>query len=255
MIRLVVSKSIVYQVNCGSRGTKRHLRALIVCAAAIWNSLKMKFLQLGEINTTTLVFIKYKQTPIYRICRTNSYTDVNTAYLCESSERCWKMLWFCAEHLRAQSIDMVFSGVLLWSISIHSHCGYFHSRFRMVFAQLIHNIVVIMIIIIIMRLFFKKNLNIILLIHVCVHVLFLCMYHLWMDGWIFEPLHNLSMFIFSWRNKCYAYEIGLLDATFISHDFHFSRNRVERNIMGSGYPYQCIEQCHKSHKMNKTTMY
>lgn len=147
------------------------------------------------------------------------------------------------------------SGVLLWSNSIHSHCGYFHSRFRMVFAQLIHNIVVIMIIIIIMRLFFKKNLNIIRLIHVCVHVLFLCMHHLWMDGWIFEPLHNLSMFIFSWRNKCYAYEIGLLDATFISHDFHFSRNRVERNIMGSGYPYQCIEQCHKSHKMNKTTMY
>lgn len=77
------------------------------------------------------------------------------------------------------------SGVLLWSNSIHSHCGYFHSRFRMVFAQLIHNIVVIMIIIIIMRLFFKKNLNIILLIHVCVHVYFyVCITYGWMDGFL-----------------------------------------------------------------------
>lgn len=136
----MVSKSIVYQVNCGSRGTKRHLRALIVCAAAIWNSLKMKFLQLGEINTTTLVFIKYKQTPIYRICRTNSYTDVNTAYLCESSECCWKILWFCAEHLRAQSIDMVFWCVIvvdfnsfplrLFSFSIPYGFCTTHSQYR-----------------------------------------------------------------------------------------------------------------------------
>lgn len=35
---------------------KRHSRALIVCAAAISNWLKMKFLQPGEMHTTTLVF-------------------------------------------------------------------------------------------------------------------------------------------------------------------------------------------------------
>lgn len=51
----------------------------------------------------------YMYTHMFWIYRTNPYTHANTAYLCESSEKLgWKMLWFCAEHLRAQSIDMVF---------------------------------------------------------------------------------------------------------------------------------------------------
>lgn len=100
----------------------------------------------------------------------------------------WTFVGKCCDFVQsicARNQSIWCSGVLLWSNSIHSHCGYFHSQFRMVFAQLIHNIVVIMIIIIIMRLFFKKNLNIILLIHVCIHVLFLCMYPpIWMDGFL-----------------------------------------------------------------------
>lgn len=63
----------------------------------------------------------------------------------------------------------------------------------MVFAQLIHNIIVIIIIIIIMRLFFEKNLNIIQLIHVYMFYFYECITY----GWIFEPLHNLYRCLFA----------------------------------------------------------